>query len=331
MSQRGIAGVLGVDQATVQRDLRDANASPEPEEPAPLLDSTDAHDANASPHKPHLSQNTGNDEGMSQRGIARVLGVSHKTVDRDLSIVSNDTHNTLEASGGAGLVDDCVSNDTPMDAIAALAATTEIRKGVERAEAIAERNKAREEKSKVQPQAMPSGKFSLIYADPPWRYEHVKTESRAIENQYPTMSLDEIKAQFIPAGDDCVLFLWATSPKLAESMEVVSEWGFEYRTCAVWDKETVGMGYYFRQQHELLLIATKGSPGVPDEGDRVGSIFRSSAFRTKRMKHSEKPHEVYDLIDKMYPRYAREDLRIELFSRTKKDGWSNWGNDPNAA
>ena len=270
------------------------------------------------------------DEGMSQRGIAEALGVSQRTVCNDLS-EQNYSPIALEASNGARLVDESEQNYSPMDAIAALAATTEIRKGVERAEAIAERNKAREEKSKVQPQAMPSGKFSLIYADPPWRYEHVKTESRAIENQYPTMSLDEIKAQFIPAGDDCVLFLWATSPKLAESMEVVSEWGFEYRTCAVWDKETVGMGYYFRQQHELLLIATKGSPGVPDEGDRVGSIFRSSAFRTKRMKHSEKPHEVYDLIDKMYPRYAREDLRIELFSRTKKDGWSNWGNDPNAA
>ena len=84
MSQRGIAGVLGVDQATVQRDLRDANASPEPEEPAPLLDSTDERDANASPHKPHLSQNTGNDEWMSQRGIAGVLGVDQATVQRDL-------------------------------------------------------------------------------------------------------------------------------------------------------------------------------------------------------------------------------------------------------
>jgi len=32
-------------------------------------------------------------------------------------------------------------------------------------------------------------RYPVIYADPPWRYEHVKTESRAIENQYPTMAL----------------------------------------------------------------------------------------------------------------------------------------------
>ena len=71
----------------------------------------------------------------------------------------------------------------------------------------------------------------VLYADPPWRYEHVKTENRAIENQYPTMSLDDICA--LPVGqastDDAVLFLWATSPKLAESMRVIDAWGFTYR------------------------------------------------------------------------------------------------------
>ncbi|MGH8534079.1 MAG: MT-A70 family methyltransferase, partial [Gammaproteobacteria bacterium] len=77
---------------------------------------------------------------------------------------------------------------------------------------------------------MPDGTFPLIYADPPWRYEHVKTESQAIENQYPTMSLDEIKAKTVPAAEDCVLFLWTTSPKLAESMDVIRAWGFDYRT-----------------------------------------------------------------------------------------------------
>lgn len=32
-----------------------------------------------------------------------------------------------------------------------------------------------------------TGRFAVLYADPPWRYEFVETESRAIENQYPTM------------------------------------------------------------------------------------------------------------------------------------------------
>jgi hypothetical protein len=56
---------------------------------------------------------------------------------------------------------------------------------------------------------------------------------------------------------DCQLLLWAPSSKLAEAMEVLSAWSFSYRTCAVWDKEVIGPGYFFRQQHELLLLAAR--------------------------------------------------------------------------
>ena len=33
-----------------------------------------------------------------------------------------------------------------------------------------------------------SERFPVIYADPPWRYDYSATESRAIENQYPTLT-----------------------------------------------------------------------------------------------------------------------------------------------
>lgn len=39
---------------------------------------------------------------------------------------------------------------------------------------------------------MPTGKYEVIYADPPWRYEHSISKSRDIENQYPTMLLEDI-------------------------------------------------------------------------------------------------------------------------------------------
>lgn len=159
----------------------------------------------------------------------------------------------------------------------------------------------------------------VIYADPPWRYEHVETESRAIENQYPTMSLEEICAlgPKIPATADAVLFLWATSPKLAEAMRVLEAWGFAYRTCAVWDKEKIGMGYYFRQQHELLLVATRGTPPTPAPADRPSSVLRAV-----RGKHSAKPAEFAELIEAMYPELPK----VELFCRSPRDGWSAWGN-----
>lgn len=163
------------------------------------------------------------------------------------------------------------------------------------------------------------GRFPFVYADPPWRYEHVKTNNRAIENHYPTMDLDEICALSVHeiTTDDCVLFLWATSPKLEESMQVINSWGFTYRTCMVWDKEKIGMGYYARQQHELLLIATKGSPPVPTPESRPPSVVRCA-----RGEHSAKPEIFYELIERMYPDFRK----VELFARNRRDGWQVWGN-----
>lgn len=175
------------------------------------------------------------------------------------------------------------------------------------------------------PTPIPAGVYRLLYADPPWRYEHVETESRAIENQYPTMDLDAICALTVPAADDAVLYLWATSPKLEEAMRVIDAWGFTYRTCAVWDKELIGMGYYFRQQHELLLVAARGALPVPEP-----SVRPSSVIRVKRGPHSEKPAIVYELLEAMYPTFTATD-RIELFSRTARPGWATWSNEPAVA
>lgn len=163
-------------------------------------------------------------------------------------------------------------------------------------------------------------RYPVLYVDPPWRYEHVKTESRAIENQYPTMSLEEIKALPVSdiAFDDCVLFMWATSPKLAEAFDVLTAWGFAYRTCAVWDKQKIGMGYYVRQQHEHLLIATLGNPPAPAPENRKPSVYSEP-----RGPHSAKPLYYYQMIESMYPGVPK----LELFARTPHDGWAAWGNE----
>ncbi len=167
----------------------------------------------------------------------------------------------------------------------------------------------------------PEGKFQVIYADPPWRYENppMGGSNRSIENHYPTMDLDEICALDIGlvADDNCVLFLWATAPKLAECMEVISAWGFTYRTCMVWVKDKIGMGYHARNQHELLLIAKRGEMAPPEPSDRPSSVLQAP-----RQEHSAKPLEYYDIIERMYPAQNK----LELFCRLPRDGWAVWGN-----
>ena len=163
------------------------------------------------------------------------------------------------------------------------------------------------------------GIFNVIYADPPWRYDYSVSTSREIENQYPTMELEDICNLPVSkiSADDCVLFLWATSPKLLEAIEVIKSWGFTYKTNAVWVKDKIGMGYYFRQQHELLLVATKGNIPTPEPENRYSSIIQG-----ERTDHSSKPELVYSILEKMYPEYPR----VELFCRDPKEGWAAWGN-----
>lgn len=173
------------------------------------------------------------------------------------------------------------------------------------------------------------GKYRVWYADPPWQYgnsgvinEDGDNYGRA-ERHYPTMSIDELcdmGAKIKKAcEDDAVLFMWVTSPLLEECFPVIKAWGFKYKSSFVWDKVKHNFAHYNSMRHEFLLVCTKGSctPDVKTLIDSVQSIERSD-------KHSEKPSEFRELIDMLYP----NGNRIELFSRTKADGWELWGNEP---
>lgn len=164
-----------------------------------------------------------------------------------------------------------------------------------------------------------ASKFPVIYADPPWRYDHAATANRQIENHYPTMSLDEICAMPVQqiTTDDAILYMWATAPKLAECMQVLTAWGFDYRTNFVWVKDKIGMGYHARSQHEILLVAKRGNIPPPAVADRVSSVVVA-----ERGEHSAKPALFYELIESFYPTLPK----IELFCRSPREGWAAWGN-----
>lgn len=163
---------------------------------------------------------------------------------------------------------------------------------------------------------LPQGLFTIIYADPPWDYEHSKDSKRSIIDDYDTMTIEQLCSMEIPKDDDAILFLWATNPKLQEALELIHAWGFLYRTNMVWVKDKIGMGYYVRNQHELLLISRRGNLPPPDESLRVSSVINSP-----RGDHSKKPDEIYIVIEMMYPNQKY----IELFATQPRKGWVSWG------
>jgi N6-adenosine-specific RNA methylase IME4 len=171
-------------------------------------------------------------------------------------------------------------------------------------------------------------KYNIIYADPPWSYKvwSKKGMGRSAESHYPTMNKLDIQSLPIQniAADDCVLFLWVTSPCLLEGIELIKAWGFEYKTIAfTWIKQNKkspslfwGMGYWTRANSELCLLATRGNPKRIDAGVH-------SVIMTPIEEHSKKPAEARKRIV-----YLMGDIpRIELFARTKTDGWDAWGNE----
>lgn len=268
---------------------------------------------------------------LSDRQIAASLGVDHKTVAAEreqLESIGEIPQCARETSDGRTYPAQRQEPERPT-AYRYIDPTPQGEKAVkESAKEIRERKtKRRREKRLERIIQISAGNASLdlaqrypvIYIDPPWRYDFSETDERAIENQYPTMTIEDICALPVQniVTDDAVLFLWATSPKLVEALKVIEAWGFTYRTHAIWHKPQIGMGYYFRQQHELLLVATRGNIPAPLPADRPGSVITAD-----RTSHSTKPVAFAEVIERMYPTLPK----LELFSRAPRAGWAAWGN-----
>ena len=120
------------------------------------------------------------------------------------------------------------------------------------------------------------------------------------------------------AAAECVLFLWATVPMLLQALEVMKAWGFEYKSHAIWAKDRVGTGYWFRNQHELLLVGTRGHVPARAMGTQWPTLIHSLVRR-----HSEKPEVFQEMIDRYFPSLAK----VELHARgvAARPGWDVWG------
>jgi N6-adenosine-specific RNA methylase IME4 len=171
--------------------------------------------------------------------------------------------------------------------------------------------------------------FPLMYADPPWMFELDSDLGRmkCADMHYPCMTADDICNLMVDgrhvseiADEHAALFLWCTSSNMVEmALPVLEVWRFKYKTHAVWDKQQTGTGYIFRNQHEVLIYASRGN--VPEP------LFKPpSVFSYPRGKHSAKPPEIRQALEKMYPTFGQDD-RIELFARGKIPGWAVWGSE----
>ncbi|EMN5321710.1 adenine methyltransferase [Enterobacter hormaechei] len=196
-----------------------------------------------------------------------------------------------------------------------------------------------------------TGKYSLIYADPPWSYGNTISNGAAADH-YSTMKLIDIKR--LPvwelAAENAVLAMWYTGTHNQEAIELAEAWGFTVRTMKgfTWVKlnqnaelrinkalaegeisdfydfldllnaETrMNGGNHTRANTEDLLIATCGA-GLERKHAGIKQVVYSPLGA-----HSEKPWEVRHRLELLYGDVPR----IELFSRSAAPGWHHWGNE----
>jgi N6-adenosine-specific RNA methylase IME4 len=154
------------------------------------------------------------------------------------------------------------------------------------------------------------------------------------------------------------MFMWIIAEWFGErypdtgSMDaILKRKGFQYRAHCVWDKGEggdgvigqgtgqMGLGHWFRYEHEVLAVGVRGDIPAPTPGTQWRSVIHHPRLRLPNGKidHSRKPEIFADMITAYFPTAAKlemfyralDDPADELARRAKRAaaGWYFWGNE----
>ena len=168
----------------------------------------------------------------------------------------------------------------------------------------------------------PKGKYRTIVIDPPWKTEKIQREVRPnqIEMDYLMMDIEEIKN--FPISDlfdkkGCHIYLWTTHKHVPDALDVFKSWGVKYQCLLTWIKNIGFTPFSWMYSTELVLFGRVGNLPLLKNGLRID-------FTGKVREHSRKPDEFYDLVNQASP-----EPRIDIFSREKREGFEQYGNEVN--
>ena len=157
-------------------------------------------------------------------------------------------------------------------------------------------------------------KIRVWYVDPPW--DIAQKGKRGAIQHYDLMTLERIK-QMGPliqelSDENATLLMWVTNAALPSGLDVLRDWGFEFKSHAAWDKYYMGLGTYFRSSHETLLHGVRGKAPFKYRAQRSTLLF-------PRTEHSRKPDEMIPLIERIL-----DGPYAELFARRRPNSRSQW-------
>jgi len=167
--------------------------------------------------------------------------------------------------------------------------------------------------------SLPKNKYRTIVVDPPWPIQRIPRAERPNQPKdyaYQTMEVEEIQKLELPASqENCNVFLWVTHKFLPAAFECFDRWGVRYVCTFVWHKPGGFQVYQQPQRNcEFVLFGVIGKSKF-----RTTKNFKC-CFAAKRGKHSEKPREFYETIERV-----SLPLRLDMFARKAHKGFKVWG------
>lgn len=175
-------------------------------------------------------------------------------------------------------------------------------------------------------------KYDVIMIDPPWPKKKGGIRS-ACPNQtreldYRTLSLADNfslieRDILLQAAEQHTLFLWTVDEFLRDAEMWAESLGYRRHARIVWDKQNgVAPAFSIRFSHEYLLwyYKPKFTPVATESRGKLRDVLTEPA-----REHSRKPDEAYRFIETLYPNAAK----LDAFSREKRDGWDQYGDQPN--
>jgi len=177
--------------------------------------------------------------------------------------------------------------------------------------------------------------YEIIYADFPWPY----TSFGTAKLPYKCMTEEEI-ADFdwsLFVSKECIVFSWATGPKLDVALRCAEVWREKYNL------HYVGIPYIWvkTKQDGTPIKAAGPRPRLVKPLDEFVLAFSTTpkrrtfplhtesqvqhvfAPKVASGEHSRKPPIFRELIVEL----LGDRPRIELFARERVDGWDAWGDE----
>lgn len=165
--------------------------------------------------------------------------------------------------------------------------------------------------------------------DPPWPQRkggrRTVRPNQARDLDYSTLSVKEIfdlldREVFPLAEMPHIALVWTIDKFLRDCEREIERMSYRLHARLIWNKENgVAPAFSIRYAHEYLLWYYKPK-FIPVDKDMRGKYM--TVFSERSREHSRKPDIAYQMARDWWPNVSR----LDVFSREKREGWDQWGN-----